>query len=144
MSRYLAHVVARTGGAPPATGLRGFPLRWLPADDIGIWATEWVGEPCAESDREARAGVTEDTDQVVVRERVVAGQRGFAIPARRPETELAARDLLERPATEAEGRPAGGPPGDRVREKARHFFRAVRASFCAIDSVAVRITLRPR
>lgn len=45
MSRYLAHVVARTGGAPPAAGLRGLPLRWLDGGDLGIWATEWSAEP---------------------------------------------------------------------------------------------------
>lgn len=50
MSRYLAHVLARTGGAPPPTGLRGQPLRWLAADDLGIWATEWAGEPTLSRD----------------------------------------------------------------------------------------------
>jgi len=45
MSRYLAHVVARTGGAPPPAGLRGLPLRWLDGGDLGIWATEWSAEP---------------------------------------------------------------------------------------------------
>lgn len=44
MSRYLAHVVARTGGAPPAAGLRGLPLRWLDGGDLGIWATEWSAD----------------------------------------------------------------------------------------------------
>jgi hypothetical protein len=40
---YLAHAVARR--SPGAIdGLRGKPLRWLGAGELGIWATEWDGE----------------------------------------------------------------------------------------------------
>jgi len=37
--------VTRRGARGPAVGLRGRPLRWLGADELGIWATEWEGDP---------------------------------------------------------------------------------------------------
>lgn len=47
----LAHAIALSAGATPTPptaptgGLGGRPLHWLPAADLGLWATRWEGAP---------------------------------------------------------------------------------------------------
>ena len=45
MSRYLAHAIGRRQSGGPSAGLRGHPLRWISGATIGLWATEWPGDP---------------------------------------------------------------------------------------------------
>ncbi len=48
MSRYLAHAITRRVTGGPGVGLRGLPLRWIQSGELGLWATEWSGDPALE------------------------------------------------------------------------------------------------
>jgi hypothetical protein len=45
VSRFLAHAITRRETGGPVTGLRGSPLRWIGTGELGVWVTEWSGEP---------------------------------------------------------------------------------------------------
>lgn len=45
MSRLLAHAITRRETRGPDAGLRGQPIRWIGGAELGIWVTEWAGDP---------------------------------------------------------------------------------------------------
>lgn len=45
MTRLLAHAITRRSTGGPSAGLRGQPLEQVLAADLGLWATQWSGEP---------------------------------------------------------------------------------------------------
>ena len=157
MSPYLAHAITRPGSAGPAAGLRGQPLRWIAAGELGLWATEWQGDATlARSDALAhhdlvasicelgpclpvRFGTWLATEDVA-RRSVAEGQARFAAAVERlgGRQELAVT-LLWRDASTAGDPVAEGAPDQRAdptREAGpgRAFLDRKRASHTATDA----------
>ena len=155
----LAHAIAAAPPAPlPHEGLRGRPLAWSQAGDLGLWSTEWApdiklerpdalehhrlvericaAQPCLPV-RFGTAFASSDDARASLDKRSVALRGALARVAGKSEVALT---LLWREASEAKAiqSPAGG-PGRRYMEGRRAEFAGREARRARAESMVERV-----
>ena len=155
----LAHAIAAAPPAPlPHEGLRGRPLAWSQAGDLGLWSTEWApdiklerpdalehhrlvericaAQPCLPV-RLGTAFASSDDARASLDKRSVALRGALARVAGKSEVALT---LLWREASEAKAiqSPAGG-PGRRYMEGRRAEFAGREARRARAESMVERV-----